>query len=460
VAATCEFGSYDNETVTAGETMMLHPNGGSIAVLTSTRLVYSSLNFEFNRNFSNELLTRRATGDDHRLGDVLRRAKNASGSSVNKLCFTLLGDPALKLPVPADSVQTVSINGKSVNEPLDTLKANSRATVKGAITGADGQVLTGFNGVVHVTLFDKERENKTLNNSGDAFPMVFYTQTSTLFKGKTTVTNGEFELSFIMPRDVNYRYGFGKISYYACSDNGEKAAGAFEKMMIGGSIPGNDITEGPNIRLFMNDTLFRNGGITDQNPVLIAFLQDENGINTSDGGIGHQITARLSHDPTTVYILNRYYEADLDSHNKGMVNYRFTNLPAGDYELWFTAWNLENNPSQASIQFRVTPSLKLQIDKLYNYPNPFAEHTRIYFEFNMPDTELQVELQIFDMSGRLLRSMKQTFLSEGYTSGEFEWDGHDANGNRMRAGIYPYRVILRNDKGQIVSQTAKLVISD
>jgi len=464
VAATCEFGRYDNGSiVTAGETMMLTPNGGSIATLTSTRLVFSSQNFKFNQNFFRELLARQAVDDDHRLGDVMRRAKNATEGSreeenVNRLCFTLLGNPALRLPVPENSMQMLSINGKLVSEPLDTMKANSFVTVKGCITNENGQVMTGFNGVAHLTLYDKEYKRQTLNHNGNSIPITFYTQTSSLFKGKASVKNGEFELSFFMPRNINYQYGFGKISYYACSDNGKSAAGSFEKIIVGGSILGIDNTDGPIIRLFMNDTLFRNGGITDQNPRLIAFLQDETGINTSDEGIGNQITATLSNDPSKVYILNRHYEANLNSYSKGTVNYRFTNLPAGDYELLFTAWNLQNNSSQSIIQFRVTQSSMLQIDKLYNYPNPFAGHTRIYFEFNMPDTELYAELQIYDLSGRLLRSMKQSLYSEGYTSGEFEWDGCDANGGRMISGIYPYRIILNTVKGQMVWQASKMVV--
>ena len=463
VAATCEFGRYDNgSSVTAGESMMLSPNGGSIATLTSTRLVYSSMNFEFNRNFFHELLTYQADDGDHRLGDALRRAKNATSSSennINKLCFALLGDPALKPVIPPDSVKTVSINGKPVGEPLDTLKANSLVTVKCCITGADGQMLNGFNGTVHFALFDKARKCSTLNNGGDAAPMTFYTQTSILFKGKADVKYGEFDLSFIMPRDIAYQYGFGKIACYALSDRGEAAAGAFGEIMVGGSVPGSGDREGPGIRLFMNDTLFRDGGITDQNPKLIALLHDRNGINTSDEGMGHQITARLSSEPSKTYMLNRYYEADQGAYNKGSVNYRFTNLPEGDYELSFTAWNLENMSSQASIRFRVVPSTMLHIDKLYNYPNPFTGNTRIYFEFNMPDTELQAELQIYDLSGRLLHSAQRSFFSEGYTSGEFDWNGCDANGNRVSSGIYPYRIILRTDKGQTVWQAAKMAVN-
>jgi hypothetical protein len=457
VAATCEFGRFDNEALSSGELMLLNPNGGSIATLASTRYVYSSLNFDFNRNFFKELFNLTSI-DDHRLGDVVRRAKNASVSSVNKRCFALLGDPALKLNIPENIVQTLSINGISVAQPLDTLKANSQITIKGCIITADSVFSGAFNGIVHFSLFDKARECKTVNNIGKDGPMIFYTQTSTLYRGKAEVKNGMFEFSFLMPRNINYQYGFGKISYYANSNDGKAASGSFTETVVGGSVPGFDDMKGPKIRLFMNDTLFRDGGITDQNPKLIAFLHDETGINTSDEGIGNNITARLSTDLLTVYNLNRYYETELGIYNKGVVNYRFINLPTGDYELLFIAYDLENNRSQATIKFRVANSAKLTIDKLYNYPNPFIETAHIYFEFNMPDTEMQIELQIFDISGRLLRSMKQALITEGYTSGEFEWDGHDANGNRMKPGIYPYRIILTSDMGQTVWQASKMVI--
>ena len=460
VAATCQFGRYDGDFVSGGEVMLLSPHGGSIAVLAGTRLVYSSLNFDINENFINELLTH-STTDDHRLGDIVRRAKNASISGPNRLNFAFLGNPALKPAIPSANVQTVTINGIHVYEPLDPLKANSRVTVTGVITDADGNKSDDFNGVVHFTLFDKPVDRKTLNNSGNSPPVPYRTQTSTLHKGKASVHGGEFELSFVMPNNINYQYGFGKISYFAGSDDGKTfAAGTFREVIVGGSVPGTGSTEGPKIQLFMNDAHFRDGGVTDQNPLLIARLQSATGINTSNEGIGHQITATLSHDPSKVYTLNRYYETDLDSYSSGVVQYRFTNLPEGAYELWFTASDLENNRSQQSIRFNVTNSSQLQIKNLNNYPNPFTDNTRIYFEFNMPDTEIELELQIFDISGRLLRSIRQSLVSEGFTSGEFEWDRRDAGGNRLNAGIYPYRVILRTEKGQVVQESSRMVVGD
>jgi hypothetical protein len=457
VVATCEFGRYDDQRTTAGEKLILNPNGGGIALLTSTRLVYSSQNFQFNKSFFRALFSEPFDENPYRLGDLIRLSKNASGTSINKLCFTLLGDPALKLPVPSNNIRTVSINGKAVDEPLDTLKANNKITIKAEVINKNGQRLDSFNGIVHISLFDKPREKYTLNNDGNTQPMKFETQTSLLYKGKATVRYGEFEASFIIPRDINYQFGHGKISYFAYSES-DIASGAFNQITIGGSGDPIDDTSGPEIRLFMNDTLFRNGGITDQNPVLIALLKDESGINTSGEGIGHDITAVLSHDPSKIYTLNPYYEAELDDYRKGMVVYHFSDLPVGEYELIFNAWDVVNNASQASIRFRVTRSGVLHISNLYNYPNPFSDFTYIYFEHNFPEEAVEVEMQVFDINGKRLSTTKQSLFSEGYTSGQLRWNGYDANGNRMNSGIYPYRIILRTKTGQEVLKSSKIVL--
>ena len=64
--------------------------------------------------------------------------------------------------------------------------------------------------------------------------------------------------------------------------------GSEERVYIGAIDPnGINDTEGPAIDLYINDDNFVNGGITDESPILIAQLYDENGINTVGNGIGH-----------------------------------------------------------------------------------------------------------------------------------------------------------------------------
>jgi hypothetical protein len=448
VAATCEFGRYDDcQRITAGEKTLLNPGGGGIALLTSTRLVYSSQNYLLTKNFFRALFSESMDGKPYRMGDFVRLSKNASGTGVNKLCFTLLGDPALRLPIPLDKVRTLS---------ADTLKANAPVRIRAEIVDRTGQRLHDFNGTAAVSVFDQPRSASTLNNDRNATPVNFLVQTSVLYRGTATVRNGLLEASFLAPRDMNYAPGYGKISYFAWS--GERTAAGGDSIAAGGASASVDDNAGPDIRLFMNDTLFRDGGITDRQPLLLAHLSDESGVNTAES-VGHGITATLvTGDASVSYPLNAYYEAATDDYRKGRVAYRFPELATGEYVLLFTAWDAANNHSQADLRFRVVPNGVLQISNLYNYPNPFNDRTYIYFEYNYPDETVEMEMQIFDVSGKLLRIVRQRLFTEGYTSGQLQWDGADIHGNHMRSGLYPYRILLRTQTGQEAVKTGKMMI--
>lgn len=233
ITATCEFSRFDDyETTTAGEDVLLNEKGGGIALLSTTRLVYSGPNFVLNQEFYKNFGTKDSTGKWLRLGDLLRKTKNSSGTDINKLCFVLLGDPALKLNYPEFNVQTTEINGSNIFG-TDTLKAYKEITIKGNITDHTGSPNPAFNGLIYPSVYDKELTVKTLNNDNEEF-FTFKQQESLLYKGKASVKNGEFEFSFVVPREIAYNYGYGKISYYASGKNNEDAAGYFDKFIIGG----------------------------------------------------------------------------------------------------------------------------------------------------------------------------------------------------------------------------------
>jgi hypothetical protein len=454
VAATCDFGRFDNEQTGSAE-MLFSTSGGAIAVISSTRLALSGLNYDLNVQFMHELLGN-VSADDHRLGDIIRRTKNGLRESVNKHSFTLLGNPALKPIIPTATVNTLSINEKQYGNAIDTLRANSTIILKGNIL-ENGIFDNNFNGDVQITVYDKEVNRTTLGSSELSPQFAFKSWSSILYKGTAHVKNGEFEVEIVMPRNMEYRYGDGKITYFARSEEGKTAAGALSNIVVGGYVPKLSEIDKPIIQLFMNDTLFRNGGITDQNPTLIARLHSAIGINTSLSGIGRQITANFDDNPHNIFVLNRYYQTDIDNIHSGTVQYQFTNLPEGTYKLHFTAWDLDNNYARDSITFRVTSSERLQIANLYNYPNPTTESTRIYFEVNFPRSELDVQLHIFDSSGRLLCYKEQQIITEGFTSGFFEWDGKNMNGNLVGSGIYPYRISVRTKDGQTKQLSSKIV---
>jgi hypothetical protein len=469
VTATCEFSRFDdielniathvyNAIPSAGEMVLLNKSGGAIALMSTTRVVYSAPNFFLNRNIYKYAFTRDENGNTLALGDIIRIAKNKSGNGPNKRNFSLLGDPALKLAYPwYGKILTDSINNISVLNITDTLKAQSLVTVSGHIENENGSPLSTFNGVVTPLVYDKENKIKTLaNDGGQVFE--FNLQNNILFSGKTLAKNGRFSFSFIIPKDINYSFGPGKISYYA-SDDKEDMNGYYNKVIVGGfastSLPD---TSGPLIKLYMNDTLFRSGGLTDANPKLLAVIEDNGGINTTGAGIGHDITGYLDNLKNSSFVLNSYYVNDFDSFMRGQVVYDLTGLSSGSHSLTLKAWDNFNNSSEEKILFFVETGEEFVLRNLFNYPNPFPGETSITVEHNRPEEELNATITIYSLNGRVIKIIKTTANSAGYELPPVKWDGNDDRGNRAGQGIYPYSVIITTEKGETAKASGRMII--
>ncbi len=365
ITATCEFSRFDDVELniitremtgktSAGEMVLLNDHGGGIALMSTTRVVYSAPNYFLNKNIFDVAFTRDSAGNALRLGDIIRIAKNNSGSGPNKRNFSLLGDPALRLAYPwHGKVVTDSINHVSVTSATDSLKALARVTISGHIEDNSGTSLNDFNGIIMPIVFEKVSSVRTLANDGGQ-SMKFDLLNNILFSGKTTATNGRFRFSFIVPRDIDYTYGNGKISYYAYNSV-QDMGGFFSDIIVGGFANTTVIdTNGPEIRLFMNDTLFRNGGMTDKNPRMLAIIEDAGGINTTGSGIGHDLTAWLDNDQNNSFVLNNYFENDFDNYMKGKIVYGpCRTWLQGSHTLKLKAWDNFNNSSEETILFLV-----------------------------------------------------------------------------------------------------------
>lgn len=459
VTATCEFSRFDDPFRTSGgELVLLNPNGGGIALLTTTRLVFSSPNYLLNRSFYNKFLQRKGDGSFYSLGEINMQVKNDNANQSNSRNFSLLGDPSVTLSLPYYKTVTTEINGVSVaSGQKDTLNALSKATVKGFVADLNGNKLSNFNGVIYPTVFDKEKIVETLNNDGGA-PFKYRLRDNILFRGKASVVNGEFSFDFVVPKDISYSFGDGKISYYGNTAT-EDANGYTQDVIIGGSNP-NAIEDnlGPEINLFMNDESFVYGGITDDNPLLLAKLNDEQGINTVGNGIGHDIVAILDGNTEDAFVLNEYYEADLDNYQSGRVNFPFKELSEGKHTLTLKAWDVANNSSESTIEFTVVGSKEIKIQNLVNYPNPFTTNTEFIFQHNQPGIPLDIKLEVFTVSGKLVKSFRQTIVNAGYLSRDIRWDGRDDYGDRIGKGVYVYKIKVRSRNGSVTEKYEKLVI--
>jgi hypothetical protein len=456
--ATCDFSPFDDTLVnSAGELVLLSESGGGIALFTTTRVAYQPNNQNLNNNFFNKIY-KKVNGNYLRFGDLIRQAKNDGFNDAYVRNFVLLGDPALQPAYPEYNVVTTEINGIPTNQIQDTLNAMSTITIKGIICDKNNNKINNYNGILYPTIYDKPLKVTSLGNDPGSLPVrTFELPKAILYKGKASITNGNFEFSFVVPKDIAYNYGYGKISYYAKNDSSD-ANGYFDNIIVGGFntnvIP--DLT-GPEVRLFMNDTNFVFGGTTDQNPTLLALIKDPNGINTVGNGIGHNIVAYLDGDNNNPFELNDYYISDLNRFDKGRVYYPFHKLTDGVHSIKLKAWDVFNNSAEAYTEFIVAQSANMALTKVLNYPNPFSDKTSFIFEHNQPNTDLKVQIQIFNINGKLIKTIKTNINTDSYKINPIEWDGSTDSGEKIGKGLYIYRLTVTTPLGIQNEKTDKLV---
>ncbi|MFN5333975.1 MAG: type IX secretion system sortase PorU [Bacteroidota bacterium] len=462
VTATCDFAPYDNPVINSiGEDLLLRDKTGAIALMTTTRVVFAFSNRIINNHFFQKALQPDANGLYPTLGDAIRQTKNLTlssfGDNVNNKKFTLLGDPAMRIGFPDYKVRTLSVNGRTFSG--DTLRALQKYEIKGEIIDQAGNKLSNFNGEVYPVIYDKKQTIRTLGNDpGKSQPKDITIQNNILFKGKTKVVNGAFSFNFIVPKDINYSYGNGLLSYFA--HDGKKSAAANDSNIIVGGVNANPSTDntGPMIRAFLNDENFVNGGIVNQAPVLLLKLFDSSGINSAGAGVGHDISAMVDDNPNQFFVLNDFYTAEEGSFQRGMVRFQLPALEEGVHFINIKVWDVFNNSSNYRIEFRVVKDRDLTLANVYNYPNPFTSRTTFMFEHNRPGDLLQVNVRIFSVAGNLVRTIDQTINSKGTRSFEIQWDGTDHFGQKVGRGVYIYQINVKDSNGNKQSARQKLVL--
>lgn len=463
ITATCDFAPYDVPQVNSiGENILLRPKSGAIALMTTTRVVFAFSNRIMNNNYVQFALQPDAAGRYKTLGDAVRAAKNytyqTSGDITNNRKFALLGDPALTIAYPVLKVNVTKVNGKPAAQ-ADTLSAKEKIVIEGDVTDINGNIQSSFNGNVYPAVYDKPRMVTTLANDAASQQTGFSTQSDILFKGKATVANGHFLFSFKVPKDINYQYGNGRLSLYA--ENGtQDGNGLYTNMIIGGTSAVVDADDkGPDIEPYLNDDRFVNGGITNENPILIIKLSDSSGINTAGMGIGHDIVATLDNDNRRFFILNDYYQSEQDDYQRGVVRFQLPELEPGPHTLKIKAWDVLNNSSENVLDFTVAKDEELELSHVLNYPNPFTTKTRFFFEHNKPGQDLYVRVQIFTLTGRIIKVIEKTINTPGNrSSDELEWDGRDEYGDKAARGVYLYKLSVVGPGRKKKEKIEKLVL--
>jgi hypothetical protein len=448
ITATCDFSRFDDHgKLSAGEKILLKKDGGAIALLTTTRIVYSSPNFILNKELFKKVLSKDQKGEHYRLGTLIKNTKNSIDLGDNMRNFSLIGDPALLLNYPEKEVRLLS--------ETDTLKAWGKVKIEGEVCFDGGGRDEDFNGIVTIAVFDKKKEVQTMGN--DSSPFKYMSRNNVVFNGSAIVRDGKFECEVPASADINKELGYGKILFYAYNDFSD-ASGYSDSLYIGGIYKYHDEDrEGPVINMFMNNENFVYGGLTDSSPLLFAYLNDKNGINSGGHSNEHNIVATL--DGEIQIVLNHNYMSDIDDFSRGTVWYRFSDLSDGKHSVTLDVWDNFNNHSTKEISFYVKNEGNSIVRSFLNYPNPSIEYTDFYFEHNMQDQEFTGVIKIYNLSGQLVKSIEIEGCDNGYRYGPFRWNLDKDNGGKVKRGIYIAELLLKYGKGKILKTSQKVVVT-
>lgn len=449
ITATCSFGRWDlGNMQTGAEELLLNPAGGAIALLTTVRTVYTSgdattLNVGLNVALNQELFQREPNHLLPRLGDALRRTKNRRvGYEGNNRKFNLLGDPTLRLGLPADYAAVTHINDQELRTATGKMRALERIQLKGEIRKPDGSRNASFTGTVSLIVFDASRQVPIPREIFRYMPQPYYeVREDLIWRGRTRVTNGEFTARFVVPKDISYANKPGKITLYAQGDS-EHVNGYSEQFIVGGTSDdvANDV-DGPEIELFLGDETFTSGGLAPAQPQLFARIYDESGINTVGAGVGHEMLLVIDENEMDAINIGNRYESDEDSFQKGSVSYSFDEaLAPGAHSISLRAWDVLNNSGETTLDFVVTDTEELVIRNVFNYPNPTTGPTRFVFEHNqIPGTPVKVRVRVYTLAGRPIRTLEaDELLSAGPI--QILWDGLDNDYASLAPGVYLYKL--------------------
>ena len=451
--ATCNFAQHDSGKRCAAEAAVMNPNGGAIGILAATRTVYATPNTELNRSVCDTLFGHKNVYHyDMTLGEAVAIGKNRLGNDMNKMAYVLLGDPAMRLNYPTDyQVETVT--------KIDTLNALSVQRVEGQIIDEDKKVVDDFNGKVDITIYDKLQVIKTRDNddqTDEAKQLEYNDYPSTIFSGATEVKDGKFAYTFMVPKDIRYNFGNGRIVYYAVTTDSletVEAVGHFEEFIIGGtgSILAAD-TVGPQMQIYLNTKTFVNGDKTYATPRFFADLYDENGINTAGAGIGHDLMLVVDDDPKQIYSLNEYFTAANSSYQAGQVSYLMDALPDGPHSLTFRAWDLLNNSTTQSLNFVVEAGLDPSIYSVTTYPNPAPQSSvvKLVVNYDQPDELLQTEIYLYNINGQMVYSHLQNNPDEvAINLGQL----------KLNPGVYVYNVKIKSASSRYSTAAGKIIVT-
>lgn len=461
--ATCEFTRWDADDISGGELLFTNSAGGTIGLISTTRLALISENGIISKYIGSQIFRTDKYGNFQRVGDILKNAKNTyTYANENRLKYSLIGDPALRLSYPTHTAQITAINGISTSDDKQiVLKAGDIVNVSGVIINPSGELDSLFTGSVIPRLYDAETSVETFGHGSNGTQHVYYEHTNLLYLGCDSVVNGNFNFKFRMPNDISNNFSPALFNIYASADYGAEANGSTNTLYVYGYADSDSIDLNPPVieSFGINSYDSRNEIATvNENPLVLATFYDDNGINLSTAAIGHQMTLLL--DDVTLYDDVVYQYTPEPGMNGGSIAYRLNDLKKGTHTLRLKVWDVANNSSESTITFNVQPGIAPELIDVYTTSNPASDEAKFYIKHNLPDANLMVTIEIFDLYGKPVWKSTATGRSDYFISAPLVWNLTDETGSRVPHGIYVYRASVAVEGGiPSKSKSKKLIVT-
>jgi len=472
VAATCTWGGYDRpNTRCFPELLLAHPTDGAVACIAASRFTFVGQNQELSREFYEELfrpgLETRAS-----LGHALRIVKPLRDR--NSL-YHVFGNPVLRLATPEffayvsehdDSLQALSLYNLSGFVSKDTPSENTSLVLnnrKLPTIDEDTEPWSDFQGVVEARVFDSE-DSAAYYWCGDTDrpPYYYGLPGNAIFRGLASVVDGQFNVTFRVPRDIQYGGDNAKVSlyFYGKSDSEPDSAdgiGILRPLRIASAAANEVDSLPPEISIWLEAPSFSSGDQVSQTPILHVGLSDNSGINLS-GAVGHRVTVRI--DDSASEDLTPFFNYNLDSYTEGFLEKEIGPLSIGEHRLVIEAWDSFNNLNQTSRTFLVGSEGEegYAVRNVYNWPNPMSGETFFTYSLTQAGTR-DVSVKIYTLTGKLVDEIRGLGTRQLYNSNsDRPWHGRDRAGYELANGVYLYKVKAVHDQGHTAEATGKLVV--
>ncbi len=431
MAFSCTIGDFANsQRQSLSEQLLLRGGGGVIGAVCASNLTFQGANQKVHVRFQ-QRLTPREPGDAMAVGEALFTARSAAkgpidlGADENNHKYNLMGDPATRLFSPR---QEIRLEGAEA----DNFVAGVRKTLRGAVY-KNGSVDTGFNGQARLLIREPDFEPKRYFLECINVDFIDYRAAAgVMYDGVTQVTNGEFELTFRVPRAARN----GPYCYIAAyADNGfADASVAYDSTYSLVPPTPADSTELQPLDGAPRVAMGFQSGLKTVKPgeSLRAVVRDRDGVNTlSTTNEGKHLL--LIDDTDIPFDVTKFFEYDAGgTDTAGTMVFP---LPALDYGQHSAVYKVSDRFGQTALDtlsFFVTDPSDFFARAVLNYPNPFAENTQFLFEIS---DRADIQLDVFTLSGQRIRRLNAS--SDGGQTW-VAWDGRDEIGGEIANGTYLY----------------------